>query len=392
MFQVESRFIAKIIIKIKILLLIMVFRKLRPDSTLVWINEELRRRFPRYRGIIDNKEIARYIIAKSLSCEFDSNDTIEDLEKLLKEKSLEFNELLKNPIQDVKNRIIVSKNYINLAEELAIRYLEDCIFCERQCSVNRIAGEKGFCLLSKDSYISSAFLHMGEEAPLIPSGTIFFQGCNFGCVFCQNYDISQKWKERRKIEDVAQKVDVKQLAALADRLVEKGAININYVGGDPIPNIHTIVGSLQFQTSNITQLWNSNFYLTDKSISLVIDFMDFWLPDFKYGNNECAEKYSGIKDYYGILTRNLKRIHDNGSGEIIIRHLIMPNHVECCSKPILDFIAREVPKSIVNLMGQYHPEYLAHKYKEINRRPSMTEIHEVKNYADDLGILYEPVS
>ncbi|GAH43167.1 unnamed protein product, partial [marine sediment metagenome] len=130
MFQVESRFIAKIIIKIKILILIMVFRKLRPDSTLVWINEELRRRFPRYRGIIDNKEIARYIIAKSLSCEFDSNDTIEDLEKLLKEKSLEFNELLKNPIQDVKNRIIVSKNYINLAEELAIRYLEDCIFCE----------------------------------------------------------------------------------------------------------------------------------------------------------------------------------------------------------------------------------------------------------------------
>ena len=370
----------------------MVFKFLRPDSELVWKNETIRKRFARYKSIIEDKEIARYIIAKSIECDFDTDDSIINLEKLLEEKSLEFNELLKNPIQDIKNRIIVSKNYINLAEELAIRYLENCIFCERRCSVNRIDGEKGFCFLSKDSYISSAFLHTGEEAPLIPSGTIFFQGCNFGCVFCQNYDISQKWKERRKIEDVAQKVDVKQLAVLADRLVEKGAININYVGGDPIPNIHTIVGSLQYQSSNITQLWNSNFFLTEESLSLIIDLIDFWLPDWKYGNNKCGKKYSGIDNYFDVIARNHKRIHDEGSGEIIIRHLIMPNHVECCSKPILDHVAKEIPKAVMNLMGQYHPEYLAHKYKEINRRTSMEEIHEVKNYADDLGILYAPVS
>ncbi|MFX0076639.1 MAG: radical SAM protein, partial [Candidatus Hermodarchaeota archaeon] len=370
----------------------MVFRILRPDSTLVWNNKELRRRFPRYRGIIDDKEVARYIIAKSLSCEFDSNSTTEQLEILLKEKSIEFNEVLKKPTEEIKERKIASKNYIDLTEQLALRYLEECIFCERQCSVNRIDGEKGFCLLSKDSYVSSAFLHMGEEAPLIPSGTIFFQSCNFGCVFCQNYDISQKWKERKRIEDVAQKVDVKQLAALADRLVAKGAININYVGGDPIPNIHTIVGSLQHQTSNITQLWNSNFYLSDKALSLIIDLMDFWLPDWKWGNNECGKKYSGIDRYFDVIARNHKRIHDEGSGEIIIRHLIMPNHVECCSKPILDYVAKELSKVVVNLMGQYRSEWKAKNFPEIDRRPTMAEIHTVKNYADDLGILYEPVS
>jgi len=370
----------------------MVFRILRPDSALVWNNEELRRRFSRYRGIIDNKEVARYIVAKSLNCDFNSNDTIEDLEKMLEKKSLEFNELLKNLNQDIKSRLIVSKNYIDLAEELAIRYLENCNFCERQCAANRANGETGFCSISKDSYVSSAFLHTGEEAPLVPSGTIFFQGCNFGCVFCQNYDISQSWKNKNKIEDIARKTDSIQLANLADRLVGEGAININYVGGDPIPNIHTILGSLQHQTSNITQLWNSNFYLTEESLSLIIDFMDFWLPDFKFGNNSCAEKYSGITSYYDVVTRNLKKIHDAGSGEIIIRHLIMPNHIECCSKPILEFIAREIPKCVVNIMGQFRPEYLSHNYKEINRRPSIGEIHEVKNYANDLGILYEPVS
>ncbi len=370
----------------------MVFRILRPDSETVWKNDIIRKRFARYRSIIDDKEIARYIVAKSIECDFDINDSIKNLENLLAEKSKEFNLLLNKSNEIIENRQIHNMNYVSLAENLANKYLENCIFCERQCKVNRIKGEKGFCLISNDSYVSSAFLHTGEEAPLIPSGTIFFQGCNFGCVFCQNYDISQSWKNTKKIEDIARKIDTIQLANLADRLVEKGAININYVGGDPIPNIHTIVGSLQHQTSNITQLWNSNFYLTEESLSLIIDFMDFWLPDFKYGNNNCAEKYSGITSYYDVVARNLKKIHNAGSGEIIIRHLIMPNHIECCSKPILDFVAKELPKAVMNLMQQFRPEYKASQYPEINRRPNLQEIQKVRKYADELGILYEPVS
>lgn len=370
----------------------MVFRFLRPDSEMVWKDEIIKKRFSRYKSIIDDEEIARYIIAKSIECDYETNDSIKHLEVLLTEKSEEFNLLLNESTKNIESRQIHNKNYITLAENLANKDLENCCFCERRCQVNRAEGETGFCYIPKDSYVSSAFLHTGEEAPLIPSGTIFFQGCNFSCVFCQNYDISQSWKKKKKIEDIARKTDSIQLANLADRLVEKGAININYVGGDPIPNIHTIVGSLQHQTSNITQLWNSNFYLTEESLSLIIDFMDFWLPDFKYGNNSCAEKYSGIPNYYDVITRNLKRIHNDGSGEIIVRHLVMPNHIDCCSKPILDFISKETSKCVVNIMQQFRPEYQSHNYKEINRRPSIGEIHEVKNYADDLGILYEPVS
>jgi putative pyruvate formate lyase activating enzyme len=370
----------------------MVYRILRPDSVSVWKNDEIKKRFARFRGIIDDDQVARYLVAKTIACEYAPNDTIEDLENLLRQKSKEFNQILTKNSQTHRKREIISKNYLTLAETLAIKYLEACIFCERQCRVNRIENEKGYCLISKDSYISSAFLHMGEEAPLIPSGTIFFQGCNFGCVFCQNYDISQAWKGRKNIEDIAQKVNPQKLADLAENLVNKGAININYVGGDPIPNIHTILGSLKYQRSNITQLWNSNFFLTDQSLSLIIDFMDFWLPDFKYGNNECAKKYSGIDNYYDIITRNLKRIHDQGSGEIIIRHLVMPNHIECCSKPILEYIAKEVPNCVLNIMGQFRPEFNAYKFKEINRRPTISEMHTVKNYADELGIVFEPVS
>ena len=229
----------------------MVFKLLRPDSESVWKNEEILRRYSKYRGIIDGTQSARYLIAKTVECDFNSNSSIEELELLLKEKSIEFSELLHKDLDEIKSRKEAPKTYIHLAEQLAIKYLKNCIFCERQCEVNRINGEKGFCLISKDSYVSSAFLHMGEESVLIPSGTIFFQGCNFGCVFCQNYDISQAWKGRREIEDVAQKVSPKELAVIAEKLVSKGAINVNYVGGDPIPNIHTIIGGLNHQTSNI---------------------------------------------------------------------------------------------------------------------------------------------
>ncbi len=370
----------------------MAFKLLRPDSFSVWKNEEIVERFSRYKGIIDGNQIARYIVASTLECEFNPTDSLVNLETLLIEKSAEFNELLNLETEQLKKLEIKSINYINLAEVIANKYLEGCIFCERRCGVNRTQDEKGSCFLTKDTYLSSAFLHMGEENVLIPSGTLFMLSCNFSCVFCQNYDISQSWKKKRDPDDIAQKIDSRKLAQIAEMLVEKGAININYVGGDPIPNIHTIIGSLKYQESNICQLWNSNFYLTDKSLSLIIDFMDFWLPDFKYGNNECAEKLSGIKNYYDIVSRNHKRIHDKGSGEIIIRHLVMPNHVECCSKQILEYVAKEIPKSVVNIMAQYRPEFHSSKYPEINRRPSFEEIQEVKNYADKLGILWSPVS
>ncbi|MGV9173469.1 MAG: radical SAM protein [Promethearchaeia archaeon] len=370
----------------------MVFRIFSADSKSVWKNIDIKKRFSRYRAIIDEKQIARYLIAKTIECNYSNQHSLDKLEKELQDKSAIIDELLERPSNEIEKREIKKKNYLILTAEIASRYLENCIFCERRCEVNRIDGEKGFCLIGKESYVSSGFLHMGEEAPLIPSGTIFFQGCNFGCVFCQNSDISQAWKERRNLEEIARKITEKELAQLADALGKKGARNINYVGGDPIPNIHTILGSLNYQTANICQLWNSNFFLTNKSLSLLIKLMDFWLPDFKYGNNKCAAKYSGVEHYYDILTRNLKRIHDEGSREIIIRHLVMPNHIECCSFPILEFIAEEVPKCVVNIMGQYHPAYHANQYSQINRRPTSEEMNKVKEYADQLDILYRPVS
>jgi putative pyruvate formate lyase activating enzyme len=236
-------------------------------------------------------------------------------------------------------------------------------------------------------------LHIGKEPPLVPSGTIFFSSCTFKCVFCQNWSISQEWKRNTKIIEGIE-VDSSQLARIQNQLVKEGAININWVGGDPTPNIHNIIKSMQFLDINVVQLWNSNMYLTLESINLLVDIMDFWLPDLKYYDNEFAKCMSGVKNYWETITRNIKYSYTDGSKEIIIRHLCMPNRIQNDTFPILEWIAKEVPLALVNIMAQYRPEYKVHRgeYKDINRRVTTKEMHQARQYADKLEIAWQEVS
>ncbi|MFX1237528.1 MAG: hypothetical protein ACFE8P_07385 [Promethearchaeota archaeon] len=153
----------------------MVFRFLRPDADSVWKDEQIAVRFKNYKRLLDGKSLARYLIAKSLSCDYNPNDSTKDLEKLLRNKSKEFKELLEVDVETLKKRDEVKCSYLSLIEEIAQKYLTECNFCERECKIDRTKGEKGYCMVPQDAHISSAFLHMGEESVLVPSGTIFFQ-------------------------------------------------------------------------------------------------------------------------------------------------------------------------------------------------------------------------
>ncbi|MFX1297428.1 MAG: radical SAM protein [Promethearchaeota archaeon] len=366
------------------------WRIMRPDAERIWKNKEILSRFSRYFAIINKEKIARYLITKKvpISIKIDSSIPTDKLWDEHEHTAGKFNALLReldehqNPIKYYKTLDSPQASFLDLKIELALRILRNCHFCERGCSVNR-EEEKGTCRLGAKSYVSSWFHHMGEEPPLIPSGTIFFESCCFKCVFCQNYDISQKpsWT-------VA--VDGRKLAAIANELARERVKNINYV--TPLPNTYVIIESFKYQTENITQLWNSNHYCSKETMKLILELMDFWLPDFKYYVDSHAERYSKVKNFFETVSRNHKLVHDKGSGEMIIRHLVMPDHVECCTKPILEWIAENTPKAVVNIMGQYRPAYQAHKYSEINRRPTGKEMKEAREFATKLGILWEPVS
>jgi putative pyruvate formate lyase activating enzyme len=280
------------------------------------------------------------------------------------------------------------QSLLDLKAAIALKMIQECSFCERRCGSDRRT-QFGFCGVARNSYVASAFLHTGEEAPLVPSGTIFFSGCNLRCAHCQNADISTNPRAGSRVSEA-------ELSAIADELASQGAKNINYVGGDPTPNLHTILASLKYQQYNITQLWNSNMYSTPEAMELLLDVIDFWLPDLKYFSDACAERISDVRDYTNVVTRNIRTAYDRGTKEMIIRILVLPNHLECCVFPSIDWIAENTPEALVNLMGQYHPTWLVSrnpdKFPDITRRVTREEMQQAYARAEKHGLEFRPVS
>ncbi len=268
-------------------------------------------------------------------------------------------------------------SYFDLKLEISEKIMGCCSLCEKNCRINRRI-ENGFCNVNKP-HISSEFLHMGEEPPLVPSHTIFFSGCNFKCVYCQNWDISQYPDHGRVLEP-------EKLAKIIDLRRRQGSRNVNFVGGDPTPNLPYILMTMKNSMENIPVVWNSNLYLSEHAMKLLDGFADLYLTDFKYGNNECAKSLSGISNYCEVVGRNHKIAFK--AGDMIIRHLVLPNHVECCSKPLIKWISDNLgTKVVLNIMSQYRPVYNAFEHEDISFLPSKNEIREVIAYAEGLGFV-----
>jgi len=352
----------------------------------VWHHDLIKERLNWYYRVMRDEKPAKFIIAKHVPIDTDPyhEGSIKELWSVHKKAEKEFQKIF-NAIREGKlsiNELEKPKySFLDVKIAIARKILESCSLCERRCGVNRLKGEAGVCHMDKDCIVHSYFHHMGEEAPLVPSGTIFYGGCNLKCRFCQNYDISQVYP-RHGI-----RVNSRSLAKIQEELRRTGARNINHVGGDPTPHIPFILESFRYLEVNVPQLWNSNMYLTIESMELLKDVIDIWLPDFKYGNNECAKRLSLVPRYFEVVTRNLEIAYNNG--DMIIRHLVLPNHIDCCTKPILEWIAKHTPKAIVNIMDQYRPEHIVarqpDKYPDINRRLTHKEIDTAYKIAKELG-------
>jgi len=236
-----------------------------------------------------------------------------------------------------------------------------CHLCEKACGALRNEGKRGSCGVL-EPLISSEFLHFGEEPELVPSHTVFFAGCNFSCAFCQNWDISQQPEGGAAIAPTA----------LADRIMRGGGINVNWVGGDPtpgLPYILTVMARMKRLDIRLAQVWNSNMYMSIEAMDILAGVVDVYLSDFKYGNDRCAKLLSGADRYFEVVSRN--HLLAASQCEILLRHLVLPGHVECCTKPILDWVAANIPVKIlrVNVMDQYHPDFMVlenpEKYGEL---------------------------
>ncbi len=366
---------------------------IRPDAYTVWSIKEVRERLKWYYKVMTDEKPAKFLIAKRIDAEVNPYeiDNEEELWKIHGKLQRIFMDTWRKIREDELSLEELSKprySFLDVKIVLAYKLMDPCRICEWKCRVPRLKGRYGICMIDREIIVHSYFHHLGEESPLVPSGTIFYGGCNFRCVYCQNWDISQTNARG------GERLTPKQLAEIQGELRRTGARNINHVGGEPTPHIPFIIESMKYLEVNVPQLWNSNMYMTLEALDLLKDLIDIWLPDFKYGNNKCAWRYSKIRNYWETVTRNLKIAYMNG--DMIIRHLVLPNHVECCTRRVLEWIAENTPNALVNIMDQYRPEHLVakhpEKFPEIARRLKPSEILEAYRIADELGLVYKPIS
>jgi putative pyruvate formate lyase activating enzyme len=287
-----------------------------------------------------------------------------------------------------------TKGILSERAQEALKQLESCTLCPRECGVNRTAGETGYCRIGRMAQVASFNAHFGEEAPLVGangSGTIFFSSCNLQCTFCQNYEISHL---REGVE-----VMPEQLAGMMLHLSERGCHNINFV--TPTHVIPQILESLVIAVKKglrIPLVYNSGGYDSVKSLELLDGIFDIYMPDFKFWEDRQAEEYCAAPDYREKAVAAVKEMYrqtgdlqtdDNGIAQkgLIIRHLVMPNKVAGTSK-IMDFIAREISKnSYVNVMDQYRPCGRAVESNLINRRLTSDEFKEAVESARKAGLI-----
>jgi putative pyruvate formate lyase activating enzyme len=353
----------------------------RPDAAAVLNDEEAKKSLSRYFAVMQNQRLAKFLIAKMIPATFNKDDSTEKLWRehtRLTEEFCRIEKELDDTQGNLREMSSPEKSYLELKIEIAERILHSCHLCMRQCSVNRTEGESGYCGCSLKIVVSSVFEHMGEEPELVPSGTIFTMGCTMKCKHCQNWTISQ-WVEQGNVYDPA------RLAGEVERLRVGGCRNVNLVGGEPTPWLHQWLETFKHVNANVPIIWNSNSYYSPKSAALLAGFADVYLLDFKYGPGRCAERISDAPSYWGTCTYN--HLAAKKHGELIIRILVLPNHLECCTKPIIHWIAGNLGLGTrMNLMFQYRPEWKASEVNELDRKLRPAEMQRAVQLAKEANL------
>ncbi|MGQ9693884.1 MAG: radical SAM protein [Thermodesulfobacteriota bacterium] len=271
--------------------------------------------------------------------------------------------------------------------------LKSCRLCPRECKVNRLAGEKGYCQTGAQALVSSYSPHFGEEDPLVGrggSGTIFFTHCNLLCLFCQNYEISHLGE--------GQEVDVEKLAKFMLTLQEMGCHNINFV--TPTHVVPQIMSALVLAIAGglrIPLVYNTGGYDSLETLKLLDGLIDIYMPDLKFMDAEVAYKFCRARDYPQRAKAAIKEMHrqvgdliinEKGLAErgLLIRHLVMPGGV-AGTRAAMRFLAQEISKNTyVNIMAQYRPCGEASKNPPLNRRLTQEEYEEALAIAQEEGI------
>ena len=287
---------------------------------------------------------------------------------------------------------LARSGHLRSRAEAARELLQPCRLCPRECGSRRLGGEAGTCGVFDEAVVSSAGPHFGEERPLVGrggSGTIFLTGCNLGCVFCQNADISQGRAGSPMTGD--------GLARTMLRLQDLGCHNINFVS--PTHQVPQILQALDLAVRaglRLPLVYNSGGYESLEALRLLDGVIDIYMPDLKYADAAVAQRYSLVSDYPAVSQAAIREMHRqvgdltvDVSGVarrgLLVRHLVLPNGL-AGTRGAMEFLAGLSPNTYVNVMDQYRPCHLACQHPPLDRRVTRQEFDSALVIASAAGL------
>ena len=313
----------------------------------------------------------RIALAKCLRCGFS------DISQLSDDALWDIHEKLLVAIRD--DRISCgSPSLLDVKIELAHRILSDCHLCAHSCGIDRTCGEKGICGLSTEATVANAFVHIAEEPPINPSLLVSMSGCGLRCRYCQQWELLDPAISGERLD-----------ASLWHRLPTDGARSLSFIGGNPDESLYAILEFLAAAPPDwsLPVVWNSHGYGSPEAVQLLDGVVDCYVPDFKYGSNECAIKLSGAPGYPEVAREAIHAMLAQRV-PVIVRILVLPGHFRCCHRPILDTLASLNRENLyVSIRDQYWPDWqITEADGQLARRVAVEEVNQVHNLACKLGL------
>lgn len=247
---------------------------------------------------------------------------------------------------------------VNERLERARRHYRSCRLCEHRCGADREKGERGPCGAGTVARVYKHRLEYGEERELVPSHLFYLSGCDLRCAFCVAGVNAFDARRGRPLT-------AGFLAGAAAEGRAMGARTLQWVGGEPTIHLPAVLDAMAGCDGLPPVVWKSDFYGTPEAFALLDGVVDVYLADFKFGDDACARRIAKVDDYLAVITRNL--VTASGQGDLIVRHLLLPGHLDCCFRPIIAWLRANLPGAKFSVRDGYLPSWQAHRHPDLAR-------------------------
>lgn len=226
------------------------------------------------------------------------------------------------------------------------------------------------------------YIHAGEEAGLAPSYALFLTGCNLACLYC--------YTVRERAEKPVRELTAAEFGPMLGAAAGRGARNVNIIGGEPTVNLPALLRLFAAADESLPLVWNTNAYAGEEAIEMLAGIASTYLMDLKFGNSSCAARLADTPDYCQAAQARIRQVYDAFPADLIVRHVVMPGHLECCARPVLAWFAENLPAVRVNLLTNYTVMPQARLDPELGRFLRADEVEAVFAWARELGLAVLP--